>query len=355
MQTFFNIRIGYGYDNNIMEIRALTGIRGLAALYVAIFHWSIVNGKDNINLGVWNDFVLRGHYAVDLFFILSGFVLSAAVKDRFKDGVDRRDWWHFMLKRFSRLYPMYLIVLVFSFAVLNNFGGKINFLVSVFMASMVVPGVSQVIGHLWSLNTEWIAYLIFPLLFFLLSRLKKAIYIVAPLLAVLGLLAGNEIIVRTGNPEAFISSRPAVLIICISEYILGVLVFKIHSHCRDINVVILGLLGLLSAASLFGMLFFGGSKILIILLMGMLILSISFDSGVVGTILASRLSHFLGAISYSMYLLHPLLLKLFPVLSEVQGLFQFLGYMIILILLSWICYVYIELKAQNYLNRMFKN
>lgn len=56
------------------ELRGLTSLRGIAALYVVVYHFSnTIAHTQNLN---FKALVPRGHIAVDLFFVLSGFVMA---------------------------------------------------------------------------------------------------------------------------------------------------------------------------------------------------------------------------------------------------------------------------------------
>lgn len=84
---------------------ALDGLRGVAAIMVALRHapflWESTPGP-------W----MRNSYlAVDLFFVLSGFVLEHAYRKRFRQGLSIRS---FMLARLQRLYPLYALAFLLS-------------------------------------------------------------------------------------------------------------------------------------------------------------------------------------------------------------------------------------------------
>lgn len=75
-------------------MNTLDGLRGVAALLVMLFH-----ARDAAPI-----MVTRGYLAVDLFFVLSGFVLARAYDARFKTGLG---WRAFAVQRLIRVYPMY--------------------------------------------------------------------------------------------------------------------------------------------------------------------------------------------------------------------------------------------------------
>lgn len=84
---------------------ALDGLRGLAALLVATMHGEAMLGARALD---------HAYLMVDLFFLMSGFVLSAGYGDRLAQG-DRGRW--FMQVRATRLYPLAFTGLVLGLAV----------------------------------------------------------------------------------------------------------------------------------------------------------------------------------------------------------------------------------------------
>ena len=91
------------------EIRALTGVRGMAACLVAIYHFSPT--KD-MAPGPLHNSVGRGYLWVDLFFVLSGFVIALNYGHLFASGFSRTAFATFLTRRVARIYPLYLAVLV---------------------------------------------------------------------------------------------------------------------------------------------------------------------------------------------------------------------------------------------------
>jgi peptidoglycan/LPS O-acetylase OafA/YrhL len=89
------------------EIRSLNTIRGIAALMVAIFHAPLL-------FGVGETFP-HAYLAVDLFFVLSGFVLLHAYEARIAGGLTLA---RFFQLRLARLYPLLFIVTFVGFAIM---------------------------------------------------------------------------------------------------------------------------------------------------------------------------------------------------------------------------------------------
>lgn len=78
-------------------------LRALAALVVCLFHFNYRNG------GALSEILEYGHYGVEVFFVISGFVIPLAMSwSRFT----LRDTPNFLLRRFIRLYPVFAVVAV---------------------------------------------------------------------------------------------------------------------------------------------------------------------------------------------------------------------------------------------------
>jgi peptidoglycan/LPS O-acetylase OafA/YrhL len=166
-----------------MRFAALDGWRGLAAVCVAIYHLPIASHAVQFaplaNFGLF----------VDLFFVLSGFVVAHAYASRIRDGADAAS---FMIRRFGRLYPLHLATLLFMLALetakfaaiaatglsageaaFTGTASPESFLANLFLA--------QAIGGLdyfswnrpsWSVSVEFYAYVVFLLVAFTAARFR---------------------------------------------------------------------------------------------------------------------------------------------------------------------------------------
>lgn len=91
------------------NIRSLTALRGLAALTVLAYHSAgrIFGDTEHVPLPLGH-----GYLAVDLFFLLSGFVLMHVHEQEFSNGVTWSSFGQFLRARFARTYPLYITILV---------------------------------------------------------------------------------------------------------------------------------------------------------------------------------------------------------------------------------------------------
>lgn len=94
------------------EIKALTGLRIVAAVWVVLFHFRPILYEAAPDFTETFAPVLDcGAQGVDLFFILSGFVLTWNYLDRMGPGWSTRATLHFLWLRLSRVWPVYLVTL----------------------------------------------------------------------------------------------------------------------------------------------------------------------------------------------------------------------------------------------------
>ncbi|HJU99822.1 MAG TPA: acyltransferase [Burkholderiaceae bacterium] len=152
----------------------LDGIRGIAAIFVLMRHTSTL----------WNFPVYRSYLAVDIFFILSGFVIAHAYDRRLATGA--LAWRRFVLIRLIRLYPVFLLSLLLCGALwaakimhqqLPDYGLLAQLAVAMLLHALFLPahmGASTALfpvnGPYWSLLFELVANFLYGAVRPLMSR-----------------------------------------------------------------------------------------------------------------------------------------------------------------------------------------
>src|SRR3546814_17317566 len=91
-------------------MHALTSLRGIAALLVVVYHFS-GGFLPNLDPGRYSDFVPKGYLWVDLFFVLSGFIITHAYGDAFAERARRGSIPAFLFAGMARIYPVHLFFL----------------------------------------------------------------------------------------------------------------------------------------------------------------------------------------------------------------------------------------------------
>ncbi|WP_448610134.1 acyltransferase family protein [Geodermatophilus sp. URMC 60] len=187
------------------EIRSLTGLRIVAAAWVVCYHFSAAPGDS------WSRYwepvrplVRSGTLGVDLFFVLSGFVITLTYLDelgrRPAVGAVARFWW----ARFCRIWPLHAVITTLfgcwllykatrvtdgnlAYQEVQPVVDPLHWLEQMLMVQLWHrPGHAGASwsGPAWSISAEWLAYLCFPLVGLLLWRLRGASPLVTGTLAV---------------------------------------------------------------------------------------------------------------------------------------------------------------------------
>lgn len=147
----------------------LTSVRGLAAMVIVFYHAHYYVAP--YLPAPLNSFIRHGNLAVDMFFVLSGFVLYLNYAGRVSTSWP--DMASFMKKRIARVYPLHILMLgcflAFGLAVALKHGDwpafmpLDYFLLSLFLLQNV--GFTDILAWnvpAWSISTELIAYILFP-------------------------------------------------------------------------------------------------------------------------------------------------------------------------------------------------
>ena len=158
------------------EIPALTGVRALASWWVVFYHLQPALLTLTPSLAPWLGGLARGgDKGVDLFFILSGFVLSLNYNDRFRRP-ELKSYGRFLWLRLARIYPVHLAGLAVwgAFLVINvlvrhadtrgEYFGVCSLIANLFLVqAWWIPMKMSWNYPAWSISLEWLAYLCFPL------------------------------------------------------------------------------------------------------------------------------------------------------------------------------------------------
>lgn len=306
------------------QLDALTGLRFIAALHVLLFH----EARGLFGVPTVENLVGTGYIGVQLFFVLSGFILAYTYSDGHLSRVERRS---FLVARFARVYPVYALAL---FVALPQFAtwaaGKIAeeqlmgatkvvvaAISNVLLAqAWLVPTVSQWNAPGWSLSVEAGFYVVFPLILAALVRLERRrllatllivwlLSLVPPLLYDLRFPGSSH-----NDPGMLLAALKYLPLTRVGEFIIGVGTGILFLRARATRWPG-GLVAFWSAALIVGILASGVPipypflhNALFAPLFAVMVLALAGGQGWVARALGARWLVLLGQASYAMYLLH---------------------------------------------------
>lgn len=306
-------------------IASLTGIRALAAFLVLFLH-----ADQNIPVGMIQAIgvVSRGYLGVDLFFLLSGFILTYV----YFDSMQRPTWRAFaifMWHRFIRLYPVHIAVLAALVAIVLGAGrlglnlrspeafqlGELPWQVLLVHAWGVTDQVSWNVPS-WSISAEWFAYLCFPLVALGLRRVSEPRMLLLIAAASLGIEALIFSVAGWGLSGAWIA--PSALVRIAGSFVCGAALCRYATlrqtleskSARNDFLAMVALLAFLAGPS------FGAPDFALIALLAIFIGGLAMSSGVTAKLFSLAPMVWLGEISYSLYMVH------FPVLRALNIVFK---------------------------------
>ncbi len=305
--------------NRISEVRALTGIRGVAAMHVVFYHYFVPTPLTTPFLCLLG----HGYLAVDLFFSLSGFVMALNYGELFSQGVRLTTWWLFLSRRIARLYPLYLLTLLIGTILvatghLEYRGGPLirSFVPNLLMVQNWGSWVS-IDGAAWSISAEFFAYLLFP---FILSRILFRGWgsaLTSGLVCVVGIcgLALFHIHHHDALKMLDETGGPLSVVRCMLEFCLGILMYRSTDSSFGQAVKRQDWICYALTAAILASMAFPRTDLLVALLLPLHILSLNGSTNYVSRLLGWRPVEYLGLWSFSIYLLHWLLN---PVLASVD-------------------------------------
>ncbi len=319
-------------ENPLLAIRqanrqyyaALDGLRGTAILLIVLYH----------NFGFTGIFSI-GWIGVDLFFVLSGFLITDIL---LRTLGDKRYLSNFYLRRVLRIFPLYYLCLILFLIILPKL--NLQFDVKYYTDNQVWlwtylqnwlyafnnPDQTNTLNHLWSLAVEEQFYLLWPLVILLIRKTKWLLSFICILFVLLpgarlwvwmqqfpdlayfnlftftridSICAGCMIALLLQVNRDFLKkySIPIILFVALLN-----ITFYYFNRSQDFTYPHLALVGYSTVAVMFGLIvnnaITGKSKLITLL----------FDS---------RLLKFFGKISYGFYIFHwPVYLLLSPLLFQ---------------------------------------
>jgi peptidoglycan/LPS O-acetylase OafA/YrhL len=306
--------------------------RGIFASLVVFFHLSAFSNTPIIN----NNFVYNCDIFVDFFFVLSGFVIAY----NYQNIDNLLKLRSFYKKRFLRLYPLHLIVFL-AFVLIeipkHYVSGMVHVnkmvdggdyfatsLSNIFLLNSVkLPGINDVSWNIasWSISAEMIAYLVFGLVIFstnwnFISKFRKNIAVLIVFISVISLrlFTGGYSLMHSFD-FGFCRGILGFFTGCVCFYTFD----SLKLYLRTISKNMFTIAEFVLLTSILTLVFYGAIfkpyGYLFESLFFITILTFSFEQGWLSTYLKkSKFLQSTGKYSYSIYMVHTLVLSLFNVL-----------------------------------------
>lgn len=347
-------------------VKSFEGGRGFAALIVALFHFKII-------VSGWS-LIRNGYLLVDLFFVLSGFLIFANYSNRLDNQEHIRS---FIIRRFGRLFPLLIFSSVLFVAVQNGIPfiknqlvahGYATFPSGVSAVGYSLPTAWEVLSTLtmthamglhdklvmnyvsWSISVEFYTYILCALVCYAFKG-KMRLAVMLPLACgayAVAVWSSIDVHDCFSEGRCFDVTYDFGFFRCVGAFFIGGLVFYM-SQAIKFSAPGLQMIGLVLAVLFFSLVdAHAWIAFLCPLLFAVMVLSISTDEGPLARLLKLRGFQILGERSYSIYMMHPILLLILAQVTKYVGtsfpkqLVFLVAYVFGLVYISGLTFKYIE-------------
>jgi peptidoglycan/LPS O-acetylase OafA/YrhL len=361
----------------------LTPLRGIAALLVAVFHFEMaiarfVPAKQTM-------FFEKSYLMVDLFFVMSGFIILHVYGDSFIESITKISLRKFVVARFARIYPLHffslmlLVVLVILFSPAGTYPNAIEnpaaiptniFLLQTFYIHKIftwnIPS--------WSISAEWVAYMFFPLLALFINKKKLpavvvlSIFVVAAYLSIMYLLPRkNPMYPNIPVPHNINTTYDYGYLRGLAGFITGMLVYLMYKVASVKNIFQKDISAFIILLLLVTAMHFAINDALCVILFAALVLAFACNNNYLHKACNNRVVQYIGTISYSIYLMQIFFQEPFSKGLRLPGVTGFgrgkqniafssgimycAIYLLLLIAVSSITYYGIEQPCRKYINK----
>jgi peptidoglycan/LPS O-acetylase OafA/YrhL len=269
-----------------------------------------------------------GSIGVTFFFVLSGFTMAYNYNRKFI-CLDAKEVKHFLIKRFSKIYPLHILTFVFSIPIDIRYGFKTNIgyaLLNIFLLQSYFPIGIQVYafnGLSWFISDLMLFYCLTPLLLHILNKFKisqspKTLLLLSIIVLICEATMANLFPIQPysfGWWFAYISPYLRIF-----DYIIGVFIglFFINIENSKLNksmgFVFFSMLEVFTAltacAAIYYIRYFPfpslTMNVYFIPFSVIVIFTFAFQKGILSLILSKKIFIYLGNLSFSFYLIHQL-------------------------------------------------
>ena len=363
---------------------SIDSLRAIAVIAVIIYH-------------IDANYLPGGFLGVDLFFVLSGYLISSLIIKEYK-STGTVNLYNFYVRRARRLLPAVYFMITVVLIIITLFNGvllKKSYLDALFgyiyssnwwyifhkLDYFDSFGSQSPFKHLWSLAIEEQFYMFFPLIFLIFNRKSKSnnsnsklnknfIYVVLSLILVS--LIAHILLFDINNINRIYfgtDTRAFSLLVGVVGAILYPMDRLSERTTKKDNMIysivslvsILVLIGIMINTSEYNTWLYRGGFLLVAIIGLIIIISSGRQYTFMSKLLSFKPFVFIGKISYSLYLWHfPILVVTTPV-SEIgnPNLFYVTLRIILIFLVATVSYMFVETPIRklgfvNYINLLFK-
>ncbi|UPK27767.1 acyltransferase family protein [Bradyrhizobium sp. 195] len=269
---------------------------------VALFHFDVISHLSFLPL------TRNAYLFVDFFFVLSGFVIASNYRSRLAEGFGAG---RFLLLRLGRIYPLHLVTLLLFIPIdAAKDGVGPNLLQAIVTNVLLLQGLgvnpqNWLNFASWSISAEFAAYVIFAAV---VSRIGPAIW---PWL--IPIIAG-PVVLATISPDGMNATYDYGLLRCLYGFALGVLSFDLRERFPVLRVRLTPsgetLLETASVLLVVGYVSLAGSSVTLQVaspaVFTLVVLVFAREAGAVSRQLTVPFMLAIGMLTYSIYMLHPL-------------------------------------------------
>ncbi len=301
------------------ESRALTGLRGVGAVMVMLHHFHLHLALD-LHITMLAGLLRKGYLGVDLFFVLSGFVMAMVYGRWFTPAAPARmrAYATFLVRRLARLWPLHAAIIGILLTDVVWSGQQVSWRQLLLNLSM-----TQAWGFggefnppAWSISTELLAYLMFPLLAAVLLRWRWG-----PALGVLAAAGAIAIcmhfapplgLMRRGRLDIYFNYSPLPFLRCLAGFMVGMVAWRLGRLPVVQRAAATRWTGPLALALMIALMLGRVNDLLIYPLLPIIVLGFHHGHGPVWSAFAAGTLYRVGVLSYAVYLVHVVLLMRFP-------------------------------------------
>jgi peptidoglycan/LPS O-acetylase OafA/YrhL len=346
-----------GFKIHRPPLRALTGVRFLAATYVVIFHTRVAELLDGHGMFWIGNFFHSGYLAVPFFFVLSGFILAYTYVGQIRSNSDTIHFWE---ARIARIWPTYALSLILTSIPSFVFPAIAPAFATLLMVQAWNPWRPEMAGTwnsmCWTLSIEAFFYLVFPWCQVWLERFNVRSL---RLLLVIDLFLG--VVFNVSSHGLGAPMYPGVFrylslpVIHLPEFLAGVVMGNLFLQGAGSSRAGIWTYAALLFCVLALMLPKGAFTSVVLVGFSALIYFLAKERTLVTRILSTKLLVFGGGISYAMYLLQtPVREWTHSMVSTYSRIpWQLAIVPVILMLLSAAVYLYFEDPARRLLRFAF--